>query len=75
VFTCDSLLGLAAAAAAGFALTVLGRSGFPPGLVEVSGLPELGVVEMAVFGDPTGRHPIVAPLVGFIRESLNGAIV
>jgi len=73
VFTCDSLLGLAAAAAAGFALTVLGRSGFPPGLVEVPGLPELGVVEMAVFGDPAGRHQIVAPLVGFIRESLNGA--
>ncbi|MGG5818923.1 LysR family transcriptional regulator [Falsiroseomonas sp. HW251] len=70
VFTCDSLLGLAAAAQAGFALTVLGRSGFPPGLVEVPGLPELGLVEMAVFGDPAGRHPIVEPLVGFIRDSL-----
>lgn len=70
VFTCDSLLGLAAAAQAGFALTVLGRSGFPPGLVEVPGLPPLGVVEMAVFGDATGRHPVVEPLIGFIRESL-----
>jgi DNA-binding transcriptional LysR family regulator len=73
VFTCDSLLGLAAAAQAGFALTVLGRSGFPPGLVEAPGLPELGVVEMAVFGDPAGRHQIVAPLVGFIRDSLSGS--
>jgi DNA-binding transcriptional LysR family regulator len=72
VFTCDSLLGLAAAAQAGFALTVLGRSGFPPGLVEVPGLPELGVVEMAVFGDPAGRHQVVEPLVGFIRDSLVG---
>jgi DNA-binding transcriptional LysR family regulator len=70
VFTCDSLLGLAAAAQAGFALTVLGRSGFPPGLVEVPDLPPLGVVEMAVFGDPEGRHQVVEPLVGFIRESL-----
>jgi len=72
VFTCDSLLGLAAAAQAGFALTVLGRSGFPPGLVEVPGLPDLGVVEMAVFGDAAGRHQVVKPLVGFIRDSLNG---
>jgi DNA-binding transcriptional LysR family regulator len=72
VFTCDSLLGLAAAAQAGFALTVLGRSGFPPGLVEVPDLPALGVVEMAVFGDPAGRHQVVEPLVGFIRESLAG---
>lgn len=70
VFTCDSLLGLAAAAQAGFALTVLGRSGFPPGLREVSDLPPLGVVEMAVFGDATGRTQLVEPLVGFIRDSL-----
>lgn len=70
VFTCDSLLGLAAAAQAGFAMTVLGRSGFPPGLREVSGLPPLGVVEMAIFGDETGRSPVVAPLVGLIRDSL-----
>ena len=73
VFTCDSLLGLAAAAQAGFALTVLGRSGFPPGLREVSGLPPLGVVEMAVFGDAAGRTQLVEPLVGFIRDSLSAS--
>lgn len=72
VFTCDSLLGLAAAAQAGFALTVLGSSGFPPGLVEVGGLPALGQVEMAVFGDAAGRTQLVEPLVRFIRESLTG---
>lgn len=71
VFTCDSLLGLAAAAHAGFALTVLGRRGFPPGLEEVPGLPPLGVVEMAVFGDATGRNGVVEPLIAFIRESLS----
>jgi hypothetical protein len=38
----------------------------------VPDLPELGVVEMAVFGDPAGRHQVVEPLVGFIRESLAG---
>jgi DNA-binding transcriptional LysR family regulator len=70
VFTCDSLLGLAAAAQAGFALTVLGRGGFPPGLREVTDLPPLGVVEMAVFGDAAGRSQLVAPLVGLIRETL-----
>ncbi|MGG5810640.1 LysR family transcriptional regulator [Falsiroseomonas sp. CW058] len=70
VFTCDSLLGLAAAAQAGFALTVLGRRGFPPGLEEVAGLPPLGEVEMALFGDAAGRHQLVEPLVSFIRESL-----
>jgi DNA-binding transcriptional LysR family regulator len=73
VFTCDSLLGLAAAAQAGFALTVLGRSGFPPGLREVSGLPPLGMVEMAVFGDAAGRTQLVEPLVGFIRDSLTAS--
>jgi DNA-binding transcriptional LysR family regulator len=72
VFTCDSLLGLAAAAQAGFAVTVLGRGGFPPGLAEVSGLPPLGVVEMAVFGDAAGRNAVVEPLVTYIRESLSG---
>jgi DNA-binding transcriptional LysR family regulator len=72
VFTCDSLMGLAAAAQAGFALTVLGRSGLTEGLVEVIGLPPLGAVEMAVFGDPAGRHQVVEPLVGFIRDSLPG---
>jgi len=70
VYTSASLLGVAAAAQAGFAVTVLGRSGFPPGLREVPGLPPLGVVEMAIFGDETGRSPVVAPLVGLIRDSL-----
>jgi DNA-binding transcriptional LysR family regulator len=70
VFTCDSLLGLAAAAQSGFALTVLGRRGFPPGLEEVPGLPPLGLVEMAVFGGEAGRNGVVEPLVSFIRESL-----
>lgn len=70
VYTSASLLGVAAAAQAGLAVTVLGRSGLPQGLREHPGLPALGVAEMAVFGDATGRTQLVAPLVLLIRESL-----
>lgn len=73
VYQSASLLGVAAAAQAGLALTVLGRSGLPPGLAEVPGLPPLGEVEMCVFGDAGGRNPLAGPLVGFIRDSLAAA--
>ncbi|RKK04350.1 LysR family transcriptional regulator [Pseudoroseomonas wenyumeiae] len=71
VYTSASLLGVAAAAQAGFAATVMGRSGLPPGLRETDGLPPLGVAEMAVFGDAAGRTQLVAPLVALIRDSLD----
>jgi len=73
VFTSASLLGVAAAAQAGLCATVLGRSGLPEGLAELDGLPELGVAEMAVFGDAAGRTQLVEPLVRFIREGLAAA--
>ncbi|MCB4824033.1 LysR family transcriptional regulator [Roseicella aerolata] len=72
VYTSASLLGVAAAAQAGFALTVMGRHGLPPGLVEVPGLPPLGTVEMCLFGDTAGQNPLAEPLVRFLRESLSG---
>lgn len=72
VYVSASLLGVAAAAQAGFALTVLGRSGLPPGLAEQPGLPPLGTAEMCVFGDAGGQNPLAEPLVRFIRESLDG---
>jgi DNA-binding transcriptional LysR family regulator len=72
VYVSASLLGVAAAAQAGFALTVLGQSGLPPGLAEVPGLPGLGTAEMCVFGDEAGQNPLAEPLVRFIRESLAG---
>ena len=69
VYVSASLLGVAAAAQAGFALTVLGRSGMPGGLREVAGLPPLGTAEMCVFGD-AGRHgALVEPLIATLRES------
>ncbi|BDG73920.1 LysR family transcriptional regulator [Roseomonas fluvialis] len=70
LYTSPSLLGVAAAAQAGFAATVLGRSGLPPGLEDLPGLPACGTAEMCVFGDAEGRSALVEPLVGFIRESL-----
>jgi len=70
VYTSASLLGVAAAAQAGLAATVLGRSGLPPGLRELPGLPPLGVAEMALFGDAAQRTQLVAPLVLLIRDSL-----
>lgn len=71
VYTSASLLGVIAAAQAGFAVTVLGQSSLPGGLVPVRGLPELGTCEMAIFGDAEGRSTLVEPLVGFIQESLS----
>ena len=73
VYTSASLLGVAAAAQAGFALTVLGRGGLPPGLAEVPGLPPLGTVEMCLFGDAAGQNPLAEPLMRFLRESLAAA--
>lgn len=70
VFTSASLPGVAAAAQAGFATTVLGRAGLPPGLVEHPELPGCGTAEMCVFGDAEGRSALVEPLIGFIRDSL-----
>lgn len=70
VYTSASLLGVAAAAQAGFAVTVLGRSGLPDGVVEVPGLPSAGTAEMCVFGDAEGRSAVVEPLIGFIRDGL-----
>ncbi|NMJ44127.1 LysR family transcriptional regulator [Roseomonas sp. JC162] len=70
LYTSASLLGVAAAAQAGFAATVLGRTGLPAGLAELHGLPECGTAEMCLFGDAEGRSALVDPLIGFIRDSL-----
>ncbi len=74
VYTSASLLGVIAAAEAGLAATVLGRSTIPPKLAELAGLPPLGHAEMAIFGDAEGRMALVEPLVGFIRESLAATV-
>ena len=70
VFVSASLLGVAAAAQAGLGMTVLGRAGFLPGLVEVPGLPALGTAEMCVFGDAGAQGALVAPLIEMLREGV-----
>ncbi len=72
VYTSASLLGVAAAAQAGFALTVLGRHGFLPGVVEWRDLPALGTAEMCVFGDEARQSLVIEALIGFLRDSMNG---
>ncbi|MBX9748021.1 MAG: LysR family transcriptional regulator [Roseococcus sp.] len=67
VYTSPSLMGIAAAAQAGFALSVLGRAGLPEGLVELDGLPPLGTAEMCLFGDAAGQSPLVEPLLNELR--------
>ncbi len=74
VYTSASLLGVIAAVQAGLAVTVLGRSTLPPGLRELPALPRLGTADMAIFGDAGGRMALVAPLVGFIRDSLEATL-
>jgi DNA-binding transcriptional LysR family regulator len=67
VYTSPSLMGIAAAAQAGFAVSVLGRTGLPDGLVELEGLPPLGTAEMCLFGDAAGQSPLVEPLLNDLR--------
>ncbi len=71
VYTSASLLGVAAAAQAGFALTVLGRQGLLPGVAEYPGLPEAGTAQMCVFGDETRQSPVIEPLIGYLRGSVD----
>jgi len=71
VYTSASLLGVAAAAQAGFAVTVLGRQGLLPGVQEYPGLPEAGSAQMCIFGDETRQSPIIEPLIAFLRGSMD----
>jgi DNA-binding transcriptional LysR family regulator len=67
IYTSPSLHGIAAAAEAGLAVSVMGRTGLPEGLVELEGLPPLGTAEMCLFGDAAGRLPVVEPLLDWLR--------
>jgi DNA-binding transcriptional LysR family regulator len=67
VYTSPSLMGIAAAAQAGFAASVMGRTGLPEGLAELEHLPPLGTAEMCLFGDAAGQSPVVEPLLEWLR--------
>jgi len=68
-YVSPSLLGVAAAAQAGFAATILGTSGLPEGLAILPGLPDPGTAVMALFGE-AGGHPAAAPLLEALSETL-----
>lgn len=68
VYTSPSLMGIAAAAQAGFALSVMGRAGLPEGLAELEGLPALGTAEMCLFSAPNPAGPHY--LADFLIEAL-----
>jgi DNA-binding transcriptional LysR family regulator len=74
VYTSPSLMGIAAAAQAGFALSVMGRAGLPEGLIELDGLPALGTAEMCLFSAPNPAGPHY--LADFLIEALcDGAVL
>jgi DNA-binding transcriptional LysR family regulator len=70
IYTSASLLGVLAATEGGMAVTVLGRSGLPPGLRELPDLPPLGNAEIAVFAGRKSSFAQIEALVGLIRDSL-----
>ncbi|PWC34661.1 LysR substrate-binding domain-containing protein [Azospirillum sp. TSO35-2] len=73
VYTSASVMGVQAAVRAGLGVAVLSESSVPDGarrLGPEDGLPELGTVEMAIFGETTRNRRLAEPLVGFILDSL-----
>ncbi|AWK86275.1 LysR substrate-binding domain-containing protein [Azospirillum thermophilum] len=73
VYTSSSMIGVQAAVRAGLGVTVLGESSVVEGMRVLGpeeGLPELGEVEIAVFGETARNRRLAEPLVGFILDSL-----
>lgn len=73
VYTSASVMGVQAAVRAGLGVAVLSESSVPEGVRRLGvedGLPELGNVEMAIFGETPRNRRLAEPLVGFIVESL-----
>ncbi|MCG5242436.1 LysR substrate-binding domain-containing protein [Azospirillum doebereinerae] len=74
VYTSASVMGVQAAVRAGLGVAVLSESSVPDGarrLGAEDGLPDLGEVEMAIFGETPRNRRLAEPLVGFILESLS----
>ena len=74
VYTSASVMGVQAAVRAGLGVAVLTESSVPDGVRRLGaedGLPELGEVEMAIFGETARNRHLAEPLVGFIQDSLS----
>ncbi|NMO14425.1 LysR family transcriptional regulator [Pyxidicoccus fallax] len=73
IYTCESVMGVIAAAQAGLGVAVLPESTLTGGLIPLSaeeGFPELGEIELAVFGERAERKRLTSTLVRFIEDSL-----
>lgn len=74
VYTSTSVMGVQAAVRAGLGIAVLSDSTVPEGVRRLGaedGLPDLGEVEMAIFGENSRNRRLAEPLVGFILDSLS----
>lgn len=73
VYTSESIMGVQAAASAGLGVAVVAQTSIAPGVKVLGaedGLPPLGDVDIAVFGETAARRPLVRPLEQFILASL-----
>jgi DNA-binding transcriptional LysR family regulator len=73
IYTSESVMGVIAAARAGLGVAILPESAVMGGLTPLSvedGFPELGDIEMAIFGERAERKRLTSTLVRFIEESL-----
>ena len=72
-YTSDSVMGVIAAAKAGLGVAILPRSAATAGLAPLSReneLPDLGEIELALFGENQGRTELTSTFLGFVDESL-----
>ncbi|WP_241759257.1 LysR substrate-binding domain-containing protein [Pyxidicoccus parkwayensis] len=73
IYTSESVMGVIAAAQAGLGVAVLPESSVSGGLVPLSsedGFPDLGEIELAIFGESGERKRLTSTLVRYIEESL-----
>lgn len=73
VYTSESIMGVQAAAGAGLGVAVMAQSsvgGDLRVLGPTEGLPPLGDVDIAMFGETAARRPLIRPLEQFILASL-----
>lgn len=73
VYTSESIMGVQAAASAGLGVAVVAQTSVAAGLKILGaeeGLPPLGDVDIAVFGETAARRPLIRPLEQFILASL-----
>lgn len=73
LYTSESVMGVIAAAQAGLGVAILPESAVTGGLTPLSveeGFPELGDIELAIFGERGERKRLTSTLVRFIEESL-----